>query len=84
MIQLFDSWAHHLSPGQFAEFSKPYADRVAAALKAKYPLVPVIFHANGGAPAARRDGGGAASRSTHTRRPVQAAHARTHAVLWSA
>lgn len=48
VIQLFDSWAHHLSPDQFAEFSLPYADRVARALKAKYPHVPVIFHANGG------------------------------------
>mmetsp|Transcript_2402 Transcript_2402/g.6066 ORF Transcript_2402/g.6066 Transcript_2402/m.6066 type:complete len:400 (-) Transcript_2402:341-1540(-) len=48
VIQLFDSWAHHLSPDQFAEFSLPYADRVTQALKAKYPHVPVIFHANGG------------------------------------
>jgi len=48
VIQLFDSWAHHLSPQQFVEFSLPYADRLAAALKAKYPQVPVIFHANGG------------------------------------
>ncbi|KAF5841847.1 hypothetical protein DUNSADRAFT_10910, partial [Dunaliella salina] len=48
IIQLFDSWAHHLSPQQFVEFSLPYADRLAAALKAKYPQVPVIFHANGG------------------------------------
>jgi uroporphyrinogen-III decarboxylase len=27
IIQLFDSWAHHLSPAQFAEFSLPYANR---------------------------------------------------------
>lgn len=49
VVQLFDSWAHHLSPAQFAEFSYPYAQRLAAAVKAKYPHVPVIFHANGGA-----------------------------------
>lgn len=49
VIQLFDSWAHHLSPAQFVEFSLPYADRVSQALKAKYPHVPVILHANGGA-----------------------------------
>lgn len=48
IIQLFDSWAHHLSPEQFAEFSLPYAERITAALKAKYPHVPVILHANGG------------------------------------
>ncbi|GLC42056.1 Uroporphyrinogen decarboxylase [Pleodorina starrii] len=48
VIQLFDSWAHHLSPAQFAEFSLPYAERITRALKAKYPHVPVILHANGG------------------------------------
>lgn len=48
VIQLFDSWAHHLSPAQFAEFSLPYAERITKALKARYPHVPVILHANGG------------------------------------
>ncbi|KAK3242691.1 Uroporphyrinogen decarboxylase [Cymbomonas tetramitiformis] len=48
VIQLFDSWAHHLSPAQFVEFSLPYAEKVTAAIKAKHPEVPVIFHANGG------------------------------------
>eukprot|EP00879_Flechtneria_rotunda_P006574 GHRR01006907.1.p1 GENE.GHRR01006907.1~~GHRR01006907.1.p1 ORF type:complete len:401 (+),score=137.30 GHRR01006907.1:984-2186(+) len=48
VMQLFDSWAHHLSPEQFAEFSLPYANRIVAAVRAKYPHVPVIFHANGG------------------------------------
>ncbi|GFH11531.1 uroporphyrinogen decarboxylase, partial [Haematococcus lacustris] len=47
IIQLFDSWAHHLSPEQFAEFSLPYANKVTEALRTKYPHVPVIFHANG-------------------------------------
>jgi uroporphyrinogen decarboxylase len=54
VIQLFDSWAHHLSPAQFAEFSLPYAERIAAALKAKYPHVPVILHGNGGTGAPAR------------------------------
>jgi uroporphyrinogen decarboxylase len=49
VVQLFDSWAHHLSPAQFEEFSLPYANRVTDAVKAKYPHVPIIFHANGGA-----------------------------------
>ncbi len=53
VVQLFDSWAHHLSPGQFEEFSMPYAQRVIDAVKAKYPDTPLIFHANGG-----RCGGG--------------------------
>jgi uroporphyrinogen decarboxylase len=48
VVQLFDSWAHHLSPSQFLEFSLPYSERVIAAVKAKHPDVPLIFHANGG------------------------------------
>lgn len=48
VVQLFDSWAHHLSPEQFAEFSLPYANRIVEAVRAKYPHVPLIFHANGG------------------------------------
>ncbi|KAK9839685.1 hypothetical protein WJX81_006323 [Elliptochloris bilobata] len=48
VVQLFDSWAHHLSPDQFAEFSLPYAERVIAAVRAVHPSVPLIYHANGG------------------------------------
>ena len=48
VVQLFDSWAHHLSPEQFAEFSAPYAQRIIDHVKAKYPDTPLIFHANGG------------------------------------
>jgi uroporphyrinogen-III decarboxylase len=48
VVQLFDSWAHHLSPEQFAEFSQPYANRVIEAVRAKYPHMPLIFHGNGG------------------------------------
>lgn len=54
VVQLFDSWAHHLSPEQFAEFSLPYANRVVAEVRAKYPHVPLIFHANGGKAALAR------------------------------
>ena len=28
VIQYFESWAHHLSPPQFEEFAKPYANKV--------------------------------------------------------
>ncbi len=48
VVQLFDSWAHHLSPEQFAVYSMPYAERITAAVRAKYPHVPIIFHGNGG------------------------------------
>ena len=48
VVQLFDSWAHHLSPEQFQEFSLPYAQRVIDGVRAVHPTVPLIFHANGG------------------------------------
>jgi uroporphyrinogen decarboxylase len=48
VVQIFDSWAHHLSPQQFLEFSHPYNERVIEIVKAKYPDTPLIFHANGG------------------------------------
>jgi uroporphyrinogen decarboxylase len=48
VVQLFDSWAHHLSPDQFAEFSLPYAERTMARVRARHPGVPLIFHGNGG------------------------------------
>lgn len=48
VMQIFDSWAHHLSPAQFEEFSMPYAQRVISEVRAEYPNVPLIFHANGG------------------------------------
>merc|ERR1719198_2861693 len=47
-IQFFESWAHHLSPAQFTEFARPYADRAMAYVKAKHPDVPVMYYANGG------------------------------------
>jgi uroporphyrinogen decarboxylase len=49
VVQLFDSWAHHLSPDQFEEFSLPYAEKVMESVRARRPGVPLIFHANGGA-----------------------------------
>jgi uroporphyrinogen-III decarboxylase len=48
VVQLFDSWAHHLSPAQFAEFSLPYAEQIIRDVHVKYPDTPLIFHANGG------------------------------------
>ena len=48
VVQIFDSWAHHLSPADFAEYSMPYAEQVVQGVKAQRPDVPLIFHANGG------------------------------------
>lgn len=48
VIQIFESWAHHMSPAQFEKYSKPYAEIVTSIIKKKYPNVPVIFFANGG------------------------------------
>ena len=48
IVQLFDSWAHHLSPDQYTEFSLPYAESIVQAVKERHPEVPVIFHMNGG------------------------------------
>jgi hypothetical protein len=47
VVQLFDSWSHHLSPAQFREFSLPYAQRVIDEVRKVHPTVPLIFHANG-------------------------------------
>ena len=48
VVQLFESWAHHLSPAQFGEFGKPYAEQVLRAVREKHPETPLIYHGNGG------------------------------------
>lgn len=48
-VQLFDSWAHHLSPQQYAEFALPYARKVARIIKEARPRAVVFFFANGSA-----------------------------------
>jgi len=48
VIQVFESWAHQLSPKQFEEFAKPAAQKAIRIMKQKYPDVPVIYFANGG------------------------------------
>jgi uroporphyrinogen decarboxylase len=48
IVQLFDSWAHHLSPEQFQDFSLPYAQKVMDGVRKTHPNTPLIFHANGG------------------------------------
>ena len=48
VIQLFESWAHQLSPAGFEKFAKPAAQKAIQIIKAKNPDVPVIYFANGG------------------------------------
>jgi uroporphyrinogen decarboxylase len=48
MVQVFESWAHQLTPAAFEAFSKPYALRVAALVRERHPEAPVLFFANGG------------------------------------
>mmetsp|Transcript_141 Transcript_141/g.226 ORF Transcript_141/g.226 Transcript_141/m.226 type:complete len:405 (-) Transcript_141:108-1322(-) len=48
VIQVFESWAHQLSPKGFEQFAKPAAQKAIAIMKEKHPDVPVIYFANGG------------------------------------
>ena len=48
VVQLFESWGHHLTPAQFQEFALPYSERVAAGIKAAHLDTPVITYVNGG------------------------------------
>lgn len=46
VIQVFDSWAGHLSPKDYDEFAAPYQKMVIDKIKAKNPNVPVIIYIN--------------------------------------
>jgi uroporphyrinogen decarboxylase len=48
VIQVFESWAHQLSPKLFEEYAKPAAQKAIRIIKEKHPDVPVIYFANGG------------------------------------
>lgn len=48
VIQVFESWAHQLSPRQFTMYAKPAAQRAIKIMKEAHPDVPVIYFANGG------------------------------------
>lgn len=48
MIQVFESWAHHMIPEQFEAFAKPYADLAISIIRERNPGVPVVYFANGG------------------------------------
>ena len=46
-MQLFDSWAHHLTPEQFQVYSLDYVEKVITKLKERHPETPVLFYVNG-------------------------------------
>jgi len=48
VVQVFESWAHQLTPRQFEMYAKPAAKRAIKTMKERYPDVPVIYFANGG------------------------------------
>jgi len=47
-IQLFDSWAHCMTPEQWSAFAAPSVKRVAETIRAACPGVPIMYFANGG------------------------------------
>ncbi|KAL3786564.1 hypothetical protein ACHAW5_000510 [Stephanodiscus triporus] len=48
VVQVFESWAHQLSPKQFEVYAKPAAQKAIRIIKDRHPDVPVIYFANGG------------------------------------
>lgn len=48
VIQVFESWAHQVSPKWFEAYAKPASQKAIKIIKDKYPDVPVIYFANGG------------------------------------
>lgn len=48
VIQVFESWAHQLSPRLFEKVAKPAAQKAIRIIKDKHPNIPVIYFANGG------------------------------------
>ncbi|KAG0599104.1 hypothetical protein M758_12G128300 [Ceratodon purpureus] len=46
-VQIFDSWATHLSPVDFEVFSLPYIKQIVSAVKSTHPDLPLILYASG-------------------------------------
>jgi len=44
LIQIFDSWAGHLSPRDYDEFAAPYQKVILDKIKEKYPTVPTVIY----------------------------------------
>lgn len=49
VVQLFDSWAGHLSPQDYATFALPYQQQIVDRVKATYPDTPLILYISGSA-----------------------------------
>lgn len=44
LIQIFDSWAGHLSPRDYDEFAAPYQKQILDKIKAKHPEIPTVVY----------------------------------------
>ena len=44
LIQIFDSWAGHLSPRDYDEFAAPYQKKILDRIKAEHPTVPTVTY----------------------------------------
>ncbi|MFN3926370.1 MAG: uroporphyrinogen decarboxylase [Pseudanabaenaceae cyanobacterium] len=49
VVQLFDSWAGHLTPDDYSTYALPYEQYIFRTVKARYPQVPLILYINGSA-----------------------------------
>jgi uroporphyrinogen decarboxylase len=48
ILQIFESWSHHMPEEMWLAFAQPYVQQVTTYLQNKYPDVPVVYFANGG------------------------------------
>lgn len=48
MVQIFDSWASHLSPQDFDTFAAPYIKRIIDSVRSTHPNLPIILYISGG------------------------------------
>jgi len=56
VVQMFDSWAGHLSPQDYDVFALPYQKRVIQHVKATHPDTPLILYISGSAGVLERMG----------------------------
>ena len=47
VVQIFDSWASHLSPQDFDVFCAPYIKRIVDSVKQSHPNLPLILYISG-------------------------------------